>query len=128
MIWGRCPGKPSHPWGSFSIPDASFYSFSYGTVPIANGVPYVAGYDMSAVRASDGAFLWRHPNADAVTVVHGVAYLYSGQTAYRSRGCMSGCADHQVVVALNATTGAQLWQRALPECTSPALAQPATST
>jgi outer membrane protein assembly factor BamB len=107
--------------------NAGFYSVSYDVAPFVNGVLYIASSTgLAAVRARDGRLLWQHgsPNAEnaaAAIVVNGVAYLYLSVSPYQSGGCgLSACTDQ--VVALNAATGTQLWQKSVPD--GQLLAQP----
>jgi alcohol dehydrogenase (cytochrome c) len=79
---------------------------AYATTPvIVNGVVYVQDLDsdVMAISLATGKLLWTHdyssPNGgpDGVTVAGGVVYT----------------ATNHAAVALNATTGAQLWSRTL---------------
>jgi alcohol dehydrogenase (cytochrome c) len=79
---------------------------AYATTPvIVNGVVYVQDLDsdVMAITLATGKVLWKHdyssPNGgpDGVTVADGVVYA----------------ATNHAAVALNATTGAQLWSRTL---------------
>jgi outer membrane protein assembly factor BamB len=79
---------------------------AYATTPvIVNGVVYVQDLDSDvfAIRLATGKALWTHdynsPNGgpDGVTVANGVVYA----------------ATNHAAVALNATTGVQLWSRTL---------------
>jgi outer membrane protein assembly factor BamB len=103
---------------------AGVYSINYNVAPVVNSVLYVAGSSggIAAVRTRDGTLLWQYTskNGEAVIVVNGVAYLYSGE----SGGCGLGACTDQVV-ALKAATGALLWQESVPD--GQLLAEPVTS-
>lgn len=107
---------------------AGYYGSDYDVAPVANSVLYVAGSPggIAAVRTRDGTVLWQHTNLDAqeVIVVNGVAYVYTSVPPYDSGGCGLGACTDQVV-ALNAATGALLWQKSVPD--GQMLAEPVAS-
>jgi outer membrane protein assembly factor BamB len=111
--------------------DAGLYTVNYDVVPVMNSVLYVASSSggIAAVHTRDGTVLWQHTNqnAEAVIVVNGVAYLYTSAPPSLFGGCglfgLSACPDQ--VVALNAATGALLWQKSVPD--GQELAEPVSS-
>jgi outer membrane protein assembly factor BamB len=107
---------------------AGYDSIDYDVAPVANNVLYVTGSSggIAAVRTRDGTVLWQHTNmnAEAVIVVNGVAYVYTSVPPYDSGGCGLGACTDQVV-ALNAATGALLWQKSVPD--GQMLAEPVAS-
>ena len=139
---------PNYQLGALSATDGSrlwqssisagYYSIDFNVAPVVNGVLYVIGSSgginssgggIAAVRIKDGTVLWQHTNenADAVIVVNGVAYLYTSVTPIESGECGGGVCRYQVV-ALNAATGALLWQKSVPDAQSlAALAEPVAS-
>ncbi|PWT78100.1 MAG: hypothetical protein C5B60_01675 [Chloroflexi bacterium] len=105
-----------------------YYSNDFDVTPVVNSVLYVTGSSSSsggiaAVRTRDGTELWQHTNlyVEAVIVMNGVAYLY---TIVSPSECLLGACTGQVV-ALNAATGALLWQKSVPE--GQLLAEPVAS-
>ena len=108
-----------------------YYSNDFDVTPVVNGVLYVTGSPgsssssggIAAVRARDGTVLWQHTNlyVAAVIVVNDVAYLY---TIVSPSECVLGPCPGQMV-ALNAATGALLWQSSVPD--GQELAEPVAS-
>jgi outer membrane protein assembly factor BamB len=134
---------PNYQLGALSATDGSrlwqtsisagYYSIDFDVAPVVNGVLYVTGSSgginssgggIAAVRIRDGTVLWQHTNesaAAAAIVVNGVAYLLTSNGVPNEPGQCVGPCTYQVV-ALNAATGALLWQKSVPDGQS--LAEP----